>query len=103
MSEFELDVDELAEQMGIPALRQEVQALRQALEQMLAYANLLDRRLQTLLGEKVITTQMKSHIGENGDLVITESLPQPDMATVRRPQTRYRNEPPGIKGTGSGR
>jgi hypothetical protein len=64
--EFQFDLDELREALGVPALEAEVEMLRSLLSETLTYINYVDLSLQELQGEGVVTESMQYNVGRGG-------------------------------------
>jgi hypothetical protein len=82
--EFEFDIEELREQLGIDALERELDTLREMFGEWLLYLNMMDERQQRLEGEPVLTAKHKLNKGPDGRFDIERSRPPlPDNLLAR--------------------
>ena len=81
--EFEFDIGELRQELGIPELEAENEALRALLGEVLTYINYVDLSLQELQGEGVVTERLKYNVGRGGRLQFQRERP-PAPANLTR-------------------
>lgn len=82
VEDWELNVAELREAIGVPALlmrmeqlEAEVENLRELLAESLTYQNTIHRDLQELAGEPVVTEDLQAHIAPGGYLSFENHAP----------------------------
>jgi hypothetical protein len=73
--EFELDFDELREELGINALEAENEALRELISEMLTYMNFVDLTVQELTGEPTVTERIAYNIPKGGRMQVQRERP----------------------------
>ena len=73
--EFELDINDLREQLGIDEILKEQRAIREMLSEWLSYVNLLDISVQELLGEPSVTERIQYNIPKGGRLEVQRHRP----------------------------
>ena len=73
--EFEFDLNELIERLGIPEMESELQALRELLAEWLSYMNLVDLTVQELVGEPTVTERIAYNIPKGGRLEVQRHRP----------------------------
>lgn len=91
--EFEFDIDELRERLGIPEMESELKAIREILGEWLSYMNLVDLTVQELVGEPTVTERITYNIPKGGRLEmqrqrppIPSNLSAQQPALVQKPQ-----------------
>ncbi len=73
--EFEFDLEELKAALGIPELLAENEALRSLQGELLTYINYVDRTLQELQGEPVVTEDLQYNVSRGGRLEFQRKRP----------------------------
>lgn len=85
--EFELNIEELRDELGITALENELAELRKLLAEWLSYVNLVDISVQELIGEPDITETLNYNIPKGGRLKVQRQRPPiPANLARERPQ-----------------
>lgn len=83
--EFELNIDDLREELGINEILAEQEAMREMLSEWLSYINFLDISIQELLGEPSVTERLQYNIPKGGRLEVQRHRP-PVPANLSREQ-----------------
>jgi hypothetical protein len=73
--EFQLDIHELREQLGIDEIEQTIAGLQDVLGQWLTYVNLLDKRVQELSGEAIISENLRFNVNPGGKVQTQKRKP----------------------------
>ncbi len=73
--EFEFDLEELKAALGIPELLAENEAMRELLGEFLTYTNYVDRTLQELQGEPVVTEDLRYNVSRGGRVEFQRKRP----------------------------
>lgn len=73
--EFEFNLTDLREQLGIDELVAENKYLRELLGEILTYLNMVDLTVQELVGEPSVTERIKYNIPKGGRLQVQRERP----------------------------
>jgi hypothetical protein len=91
--EFEFDINDLREELGIPEIEAELASLRELLGEWLSYMNLVDLTVQELVGEPTVTESIAYNIPKGGRLEVQRQRPpipsnlsEQSPALVQKPQ-----------------
>ena len=99
---LDIDIAELKERLDLPEdtnaalveLGHRFEAINRRFGELLIYMNRVDERVQSLAGERQITTKIHQHIGNDGVTELSRSRPEvPDLADIRNPQNLQEEEP----------
>jgi hypothetical protein len=81
--EFEFDLVDLREALGIPELEAELESYRQLLSELLTYTNYVDLSLQELQGEGVVTETLRYNVARGGRVHVQRQRPPAPMNLTR--------------------